>query len=207
MITGESARIEPYLYLWGICTTDDDFSPWDLLVAARKRFESKLPVIRPMTEPDIALHVPGRYLILIEAKFTSFNTYYERGVRSNASSLTLGVLIGLYQDSGLRLLNVGMAESAPRVYHQFWRNTTFAEWMAKEDHPHTKPYHFNLVRRGYDEASAEEFGQLVHPAFKDRFQQTTWESLYEYFRDDPELGTMRRYFETKTAGLKPAFRL
>ena len=100
-----------------------------------------------------------------------------------------------------------MAESAPRVYHQLWRNMTFAEWMAKGDHPRTKAYHFNLVRQGYDEGSAEEFSCLVCPEFKDRFQQITWESVYEYFRDDPAWDNAVRYVSMKTAGLKEAFQI
>ena len=71
-----TCTVEPFLYLWGICLTEDAFDPMELLIAARKRFESNLPVERPYTEPDIMIHLPGRYLILIEAKFTSPNTTY-----------------------------------------------------------------------------------------------------------------------------------
>jgi hypothetical protein len=74
-ITGDECSIEPFLYVWGICLTDNEFDPWPLLVNARRRFEANLPVDRRLTEPDIALHLPGRYLILIEAKFTSPNSY------------------------------------------------------------------------------------------------------------------------------------
>ena len=206
LITGDQIAVEPFLYLWGICTTDDDFMPWDLLIAARKRFEANLPVDRPMTEPDIALHLPGRYLILIEAKFTSANTYYARGVRKDNRSLTMDELVGLYQDRRLKMLDLRKAEAAERIYQQLWRNVTFAEWMAGDDHPRTKAFHVNLVRQGYDEASAKEFHGLVHPEFKDRFQQLTWEQVYGLFRDNSDLTMMRRYLETKSAGLRPAFR-
>jgi len=54
-LIGESHSEEPDLYLWGIRVSGDSFEPWDLLIAARKRFESNLPVVRPLTEPDIAL--------------------------------------------------------------------------------------------------------------------------------------------------------
>jgi hypothetical protein len=64
----------------------------ELLIAARKRFESDLPVERPYTEPDIMLHLPGRYLVLLEAKFTSPNTTYARGPRKDSQSLTLDEL-------------------------------------------------------------------------------------------------------------------
>jgi len=207
LITGDTSTVEPFLYLWGICTTDDDFTPWDLLISARQRFESNLPVVRPNTEPDIALHLPGRYLILIEAKFTSANTSYARGPRKNGQSLTLDELLGLYQAPELEMLCLRKANSADHIHHQLWRNTTFAEWMAKVDHPGTKPYHVNLVREGYDAASAEEFKNLFNPGYDDQFQQITWEWIYKTCTDSPQLGPLRRYLETKTAGLKPAFRI
>jgi hypothetical protein len=207
LITGDASTIEPFLYLWGICTTDDDFTPWDLLVSARQRFESNLPVVRPNTEPDIALHLPGRYLILIEAKFTSANTSYGRGPRQNGQSLTLDELLGLYQDPELKMLCLSKATSADHIYHQLWRNTIFAEWMAKADHPRTKPYHVNLVRQGYDADSADEFEALLNPGFEDQFQQITWEWIYRSCTEGSAMERLRRYLQTKTAGLKPAFQL
>ena len=35
MITGEFLSYEPFLYLWGICTTDDELKPWSLLMSTR----------------------------------------------------------------------------------------------------------------------------------------------------------------------------
>ena len=79
--------------------------------------------------------------------------------------------------------------------------------MAREEHPKTKAFHVNLVREGFEEASAAEFAGLVNPAFADRFRRLTWEEIYRSFADDPALETMRRYLETKTAGLVAAFDL
>ena len=84
---------------------------------------------------------------------------------------------------------------------------TFSEWMAREDHPRTKAFHVNLVRRGYERASAAEFAALLNPALRDRFRRLTWEGVYRFFAGNPALDTMRRYLQTKTAGLVPAFRL
>jgi hypothetical protein len=206
-ITGDTTPIEPFLYLWGICLTDNEFEPWDLLVAARERFEPALPVVRPLTEPDIALHLPGKYLILIEAKFTSANTLYQQGPRKNASSLTLDELLGIYHDPTLRILDYNRAHSAARIYQQLWRNTVFAEWMAREDHPQTNAYHVNLVRAGADEESAREFHGLVRSEFEDRFQRLTWEGIYALCSGVDRLADLRKYLETKTAGLARAFRL
>lgn len=204
-ITGDTTAAEPFLFLWGICLTDDALNGWDLLTAARKRFESHLPVERPLTEPDIMLWLPGKYLILIEAKFTSGNMTYERGPRKDAQSLTLEELLEIYHDPTLRILDYDRACAASQVYYQLWRNMVFSEWMAREDHPATKAYHVNLVRRGSEQASAAEFHTLVKPEYKDRFRRITWEHIYRMALGDPRLQRLRRYLETKTAGLLQAF--
>lgn len=206
-ITGEQSAVEPDLYLWGIRLTDDEFEAWPLLIAARERFERQLPVERPYTEPDIALHLPGRYLILIEAKFTSPNTYYEPGPRKDAKSLTFDELLGRYTDPALQILAPEQARREPRVYQQLWRNTIFAEWMALADHPGTKAYHCNLVRDGEELTTEPEFRRLISPAFQDRFHRITWEQIYHLAAGCDRLKTMRRYLVNKTAGLRPAFRL
>lgn len=207
LITGDTIKVEPFLYVWGLCSTNDDFDPWDLLIAARKRFESNLPVLRPCTEPDLILHLPGRYLILIEAKFTSSNTFYQQGPRKDASSLTLDELRTIYSDDNLKILDLKKANVASRIHQQLWRNMIFAEWMAALDHPRTKAWHVNLVRQGYDQPSAAEFQQLVTQPYRDRFQQISWEQIYELYADEKNLEQMKRYLENKTAGLKPAFKL
>lgn len=206
-VTGETSPVEPFLYLWGIGLTDDEFEPWSLLVAARERFEEKLPVDRPYTEPDIALHLPGRYLILIEAKFTSPNTYYEPGPRKDSHSLTFDELLGRYSDDRLKILDEVKARAAQRVYQQLWRNTIFAEWMAVQDHPRTKAYHFNLVREGQETEAEPEFRKLINADFQDRFRRITWEQIYRGTEACERLETMRRYLANKTAGLRPAFQL
>ena len=133
LITGDTTPAEPLLLMGGILLNDDALRPWDLLIAARNHFKSALPVERPLTEPDIALWLPGRYLILIEAKFTSFNMYYERGLRKDAQSLTLDELLDIYHDPSLRILDHDAAHSRSRLLSAL-RNTVFAEWMAREDH-------------------------------------------------------------------------
>ena len=115
LLIGESYDEDPDLYLWGIRVSDDSFEPWDLLIAARNRFENNLPVDRPLTEPDIALHLPGRYLALIEAKFTSPNGWYRPGVRENDKSLTLEELLDIYSSEELRLLDRDRAQQCDRI--------------------------------------------------------------------------------------------
>ncbi len=204
---GEGHAEEPDLYLWGIRVTDDSFRPWDLLIAARERFESTLPVDRPLTEPDIALHLPGRYLILIEAKFTAQNRWYNRGPRFDKESLTLEELIEIYSDDQLQLLSVKGDCDRDRIYYQLWRNTIFAEWIARQDSSRTKAFHINLVRKGYDESSAREFSSLISSQYSDRFRQCYWEDVYRWLPDLERLNGLRSYMRQKTANLRAALRL
>ena len=116
-------------------------------------------------------------------------------------------LLAIYHDPGLRSSTTAQASRAAQVHYQLWRNMTFSEWMAREDHPQTKAFHVNLVRDGFEETSAAEFHRLVNPESTDRFCRLTWEGLYRLFAGDPALATMCRYLETKTAGLVRAFSL
>jgi hypothetical protein len=208
VLIGESHPEEPDLYLWGIRISGDSFEPWNLLIAAREHFESDLPVERPLTEPDIALHLPGRYLALIEAKFTSPNTFYERGERKDDQSLTMDELLAIYQDPDLRLLDTEKAKCRDRVAYQLWRNTILAEWMAMRDSSATKAYHINLVREGCEEASAAEFSELLQVEYAERFGQATWEQLYRLaVQQSATPGRLCEYMEQKTAQLTKAFRV
>ncbi len=207
LIVNEEVAEEPRLYLWGLCLTDDTLEPWPLLVAARERFESSLPVERPLTEPDVALYLPGRYLILIEAKFTSPNPAYEDGPRRNATSLTKNELVHIYRADALRILDADLARKASRVYYQLWRNMVFAEWMALADDSGTHTYHANLTRAGREEDSCDEFRKLVRPAFADRFVHLSWENIYGVTAARSDLSRLRRYLEIKSAGLVPAFQI
>jgi hypothetical protein len=205
-ITGLDIAEEPRLFLWGIELTGDSFAPWDLLIAARKRFERRLPVDRPKTEPDIALFLPGRYLVLIEAKFTSPNTAYADGARADARSLTKNELLRIYQDPALRILDVQGAEAADRVYYQLWRNMVFAEWMAQADGSTTRAYHANLTRAGFEAESCGQFRGLVNDAYSERFVHLTWEEIVADADSlKPGLVGLQHYITLKTAGLVRAF--
>jgi len=204
-IFGLPSDSEPELFLWGIRLDDDSFRFWDLLTKARSQFESNLPVKRPLTEPDIALHVPGKYLALIEAKFTSPNGVYVFGRRETPQSLTAEELLSIYSHPSLELLDVGKAWKQSQIQYQLWRNMVFAEWMARQDHETTQAYHFNLVRDGYEKDSASEFHGLVSDDFKSRFQQVTWEEIYKLAVTRPKLGRLCKYMKEKTANLQKAF--
>lgn len=207
-LTGIIRSIQPELYLWGLRVTEDECSPWDLLRRARDRFENQLPVKRPATEPDIALYLPGEYLILIEAKFTSPNGFYLQGARKRPLDLTFDELFDIYWADDLRILDRDHAQRQPRVFYQLWRNTVFAEWMAQQDSSTTRAYHVNLVREGFELESGHEFAKLIRPEYQDRFQQIHWGQLYQLATQDrTRFERLCRYFEQKTAQLHRAFSL
>jgi hypothetical protein len=208
VISGIECSEEPVLYLWGLRTSNDSFEPWDLLMAARDRFERNLPVMRPLTEPDIALHLSGEYLILIEAKFTSPNPYYVDGPRQNAVSLTKSELLELYWDPSIKSLNREKAQAAPRVHYQLWRNLVFAEWMADFERNATPAYLASLTRHVQEDESCREFSTLLNPHRTAGFQHASWEQVIEEgCAEIPSLAALHKYSRSKTAKLRGAFQL
>ncbi|MFN0019495.1 MAG: PGN_0703 family putative restriction endonuclease [Pirellulaceae bacterium] len=205
LFTGERHREEPQLFLWGISM--DDFQPWPLLIKARERFEANLPVDRPLTEPDIALYLPGQYLVLIEAKFTSPNTFYEHAYRKSPASLTLDELIHIFWFREARIVDPDAASEAVRVPQQLWRNMVFAEYMAQLAGKSTRAYHANLVRNSFEEQIEDEFRRLLRPEFTNRFRRQTWEELFAQTCLLPEFRELNSFMRNKTAGLRPAFQI
>lgn len=213
-VTGQEIHDEPFLYLWGLSSSDDRFKPWPLLNEARKRFEiGRLPVKRPLSEPDITLFLPGRLLLMLEAKLLSANPVVYRGQpRKTAQSLTLEELIDLYNDPALQILDFDKARSAEYVWPQLYRYLVFAEFMARLDSPNTQAYLANLVRAGQEHHSTREFSQFLRPEYTNRFVRITWETIYAltnlHWR---KLSRLQEFMLTKAVGVSggfaPAFQL
>jgi hypothetical protein len=213
-VTGQEVTEEPFLYLWGLSSSDDKFEPWPLLTEARKQFEiGKLPVARPLSEMDITLHIPGRLLLVIEAKLLSPNPIVYRGQpRKTPQSLTLEELLDLYHDPALRILDFDKLHTAERIPSQLFRYIVFGEYMARLDGPDTQAYLANLVRAGQEHQSTSEFQQFLRPEYPDRFTRLTWETIYAlsglHWR---KLTRLQQYMLSKpigvTGGFAPAFHL
>jgi len=198
---GVPTATEPDLYLWGLRSTGDSFKLWDLLSRAREHFEGRLPPRHPRTEPDVALHVPCEYLLLIEAKFTSDNSC----CCAHAGEKH-GKLLQLYHSPTLNMLDVEKARSTWHLFDQLWRNMVFAEWMAQQDTEATEAYLVNLVREGYETTTRAEFGGLLNDEYQGHFRRVTWEEIYRLAMNErSELDLMCRYMEQKTANLRRAF--
>ncbi len=208
LMTGLDVEEQPRLFLWGLELTDDTLQPWDLLIAARRRFESNLPVDRPATEPDIVLFHPGRYLLLCEAKFTSPNPIYTDGPRKDPQSLTKAELLSIYDDPVCRMIDAEKARQADSVAYQMFRNVQFAQWMARQDSTTTRPFFCNLTRQLAENATFEQFFRLVRPEFGSCVVHVFWEQVFVLTAlTGGRLHRLRRYLLTKTANLRPAFQL
>lgn len=215
-ITGLEIDDEPQLYLWSLSVSDDTLKPFDLLQAARSRFEPHLvPVVkasaetsRPATEPDVILYLPGVYIIAIEVKFGSSNTFVASGTRRTPHSLTREELLDQYDDPELAILDREKARVTDIVYHQCWRNTVMAEWMSRRAPPGTKAYFCNLTRKHYENDSFNHFARMVRPEFIDRVRHVHWEELFVIAGlAGCRLRGLRRYLATKTLNLRRAFDL
>lgn len=206
LCTGIKPNQEPRLFLWGLELKPEGVEPWDLLIKARRQFESDLPVDRPKTEPDIALHVPGQFLVMCEAKFLSKNPYYVRDTETKLLDLTIDQLVQIYQWPGMRFLDATEASKRDTLPYQLYRNACFADLQSQIDSPSTQGYVVNLVRHGFESGVCESMLTLMPFEYRDRFEQITWEQLYDIARrrgvDD-----LCRYMLNKTAKLKPAFKL
>jgi len=208
LATGIEEQREPKLLLWGLELSERSVEPWDLLIAGRERFESDLPVARPKTEPDIALFLPGKYLILIEAKFCSPNGVYERDTKTKLLDLTLGQLIQIYHDDSLRFLDYDIARKRDRIHYQLWRNLIFAQFMAQQDGPSTQAFHINLVRQVHEDDSCEAMLTMMRPEYHDRFNRITWEDIYQLLiPHQPKVNRLCRYLSNKSERFQPAFQI
>ena len=207
LITGLPDEQEPILYLWGIELTNDSLQPWDLLTAARMRFEQRLPVKRPKTEPDIGLYLPQKYLILCEAKFTSENTFYADGPRKDNASLTKSELLNIYSDLTLRY--VDRSVWPPRLIAYTTNSSATSrspEYMASLAEPGTQAYFANLTRRFTENESFQHFAAMIHPEFAGQLAHIFWEDLFVLAGlAGGKLSRLQEYMLTKTANLVPAF--
>lgn len=199
LLLGIEDKETPCLYLWGLRVDDDTFAPWGLLSAARKRFEAGIPADRPRTEPDVAIHLPGKYLLLIEAKFTSPN--------KACTARKQKKLLTIYNDEALRVVDSEKAKEVEPFHEQLWRNIVFADWMAHRDNLETKPYVVNLVREAaINEAAA--FTGCLRDGFDDRFRIVSWEAISEWITERAVDGSrVGRYLKEKSSNLQNAFDL
>lgn len=197
-LTGETAKGDPELYLWGN-RVDVELGWWTRLTEVRAEIEKDLAI---PTEPDIILRVPGQAIVLIEAKFGSPNGTMA-GKRGRFGSVTKFLDRYTCEDGAIDPLNRKwiFEQQDEGILEQLCRNAIFAQRLASGCE---KPFVINLVRRAAqnDEQLFRQHlsGNAVH------FHVRTWEDLYRLpvIQTEPAL-LLCRYFENKTLNLWPAF--
>ena len=199
-LTGIEVDIEPELYLWGVKISNEEPCAWDKL----KKVRSDLKETGIPTEPDVILRVPGRAIVLIEAKFGSPNgTLFgnEKRFGKVAEFLDRYPCVAGKVDP---LNRAWIAEQPPgQVLQQLVRNVIFAQRLAEEGEI---PLVVNLVRAPEEREVRERLTAHLAPGSPVCFRRCTWEGLFQLpilSREDAK--PLMRYFENKTIGLAKAF--
>ncbi len=201
---------EPELYLWGLRISLDDPAtpkPFGTLCAARKIFENDIKGWR--TEPDIMLYVPERFLILVEAKFTSGNPIADTGetdVPGEKPKTPAGIL-GRYSADQLPPGSLITPATEAPLFSQLYRNLVFAIWMAAKLNVEWRLVNLTskLLAKEMSNDLATFTNAVLPPRTQQRFVRYTWEKL---FRDHVEVDDLRElatYLRFKSANCGRAF--
>ena len=200
-LTGIPIDVEPELYLWGIRVFDEQPQTWRKLAEVRSVLEAGVGI---PTEPDIILRVPGKAIVLIEAKFGSANSTLEGKEDRFGTVLDFLNRYPCMEGATDPLQRTWIeAQSPNQVLQQLVRNVIFAQWLAEEGED---PFVVNLVR-ATEEGRVEE--QMTHHLTANgpvRFRRATWEGLSQLLLMNQQDATpLRDYLKNKTNQLTRAF--
>ncbi|MCB9922571.1 MAG: hypothetical protein H6822_10335 [Planctomycetaceae bacterium] len=202
-LIGIEAESEPELYLWGIRYSQEEPQVWDKLIEIRDVLERRAGI---PTEPDIILRIPGRAIVLIEAKFGSPNgTLSGQEERFGEVSEFLHLYPGVAGKADPLDREWIEQQKPSAVLQQLVRNIIFAQWLAGDGE---KPIVVNLVRESEERDVADKIANHLAPDSPVSFRRCTWESLFRLptlSRDDAQ--PLKRYLVNKTNRLAKAFRL
>jgi len=202
---------EPELYLWGLKISLDGPVPkeqFDALCAARKVFESGIHKMN--TEPDIMLYAPNRFLVLVEAKFTSPNTTVRPGAadKPKEKPKTRKGILDRYSVDQLPPGSLLAPTDETPLFSQLYRNLVFAIYMAKQ--LKVQWGFVNLTsQRAYKKMSDDvtAFSNAVlPPESRHRFVRCTWEQLFrDHVEGKADLDELATYMRHKSANCVQAF--
>ena len=205
---------EPELYLWGLRVNLDDPTTipttFAELGAARKIFERGINKMN--TEPDIMLYVPNRFLILVEAKFTSGNTTVKPGEtdKDGEKPKTRKGILRRYNANKLPSGSLLTPADETPLYSQLYRNLVFAIYMAKQLKVQWGLVNLTL-KRAYEEVPDDlaTFANAVLPLeSRQRFVRYTWEQLFrDHVEGNEDLQKLATYLRYKSANCGPAFEI
>lgn len=199
-LTGVVIDAEPRMYLWGNQIQAGDVSPsWPELEAVRDDLEGGFEI---PTEPDVALHLPGKLLVLIEAKFGSRNSTLDRK-KKQYETATAFLDRYVKPDRGPDPLDRAWIEAQPggRILEQLCRLAVFGARMAKRGE---KVVVVNLLRKKELDASRPDFASHLVTGGPVSFDVHTWEQLIP-LSGGADNDTLHRYLTEKSHCLRPAF--
>jgi len=217
-LTGMDPGQEPELYLWGtrIDVHGSERGHFQSLYEVRDQLEKGIRKF--LTEPDIMLVVPGRVVILVEAKFRSGNTLAhdgKTGVEEKPQD-RLGLIRRYLIPAGQATREAVRAdEMGSRLHSQLFRNLIFASEMSKGHDWRVVNLVSETQWRSRAESSRASFKdpsadihRFLNTPHRHRFTFRTWEQLYGALTAPaPELNGLRTYMQTKSAHFRPAFAL
>jgi hypothetical protein len=197
-------KAQPDLYLWGLpirLDAEERPEPFPTLVAARHQFERD---IRKMhTEPDVMLLVPGRCLVLIEAKFMSDNTIAEHNAEDVANEKPKsqsGILLR-YGVNGRPPTPLNTDHVCAPFFSQLYRNLVFATWMARQLEVEWRLVNLVSKLQHRERLDPTPFIHSVLPsACRNHFVLYDWERFYgEHIDGRADLEELADYLRYKSA--------
>ena len=197
ILTGVTFHAQPRLYLWGNEIMEWKVRPWALLHKIRDQLERGFGI---QTEPDVALHVPGELLVLIEAEFGSPNSTLDK-----KSYDTVEQFLEVYSrpEDGPEPLEREWiaAQPATVILEQLCRLAVFGTWMRKAEE---KVVVVNLLREAELASSQPRFVSHLAPGSPVQFEARAWEQLIP-LAGGADNDTLERYLKNKSYCLLPAF--
>jgi hypothetical protein len=202
LFTGLDFREEPELYLWGCRIDDAQCKIWEKLKEVREVLERGVPT---PTEPDIILRVPGKAIVLVEAKFGSPNgLLFKKGKPSVPRREFLQRYYARNRASDPLNRDWILTQQPSQILAQLCRNAVFSRWLGNSEE---QSFVVNLVRKEAEVDVEQLFSQHLVPG-RVGFRRVTWEEIYHLpILKTPDASVLKEYFENKTANLVKAFRL
>ncbi len=196
-LAGLEPTAEPELFFWGRRITLDAAPVWDDLAATLAGLE---PDVTQHVEPDVCLRVPGFGWVIIEASFGPSSDAFDNPDRVETFLEQYAApRPGLFADETIRTTR--LRDIPPLLL----RTIAIAHSLKTDGE---QALVIALVRES-DTADVERrIGRCLAETADVGFRRATWESLYRALDPaDPSLGSLRRYLEEKSFGLRPAFAL
>jgi hypothetical protein len=194
VLGGVDPEAEPVLYLWGREVRPDASRPWPRLTSARNAVE---PWGGQQTEPDCCIHVPGQAWLFVEAKFGSPTTTKKTDAARDAwLERYERTCPGVFDRDAVRL-------TPARLFpEQLLRNVALG---LNVRYGGERLIVVALVRDRDATSAPAAAARCVSLEAEVDVLHGTWESIYDHLPARSQLDGLRRYFETKSFRLRPAF--